>query len=101
MSNSNGQRVQVCGCIAIIPYFKTQVYNYFVIFLLLDIDECAVNTHDCDLVATCTNTVGNFTCACNEGYTGNGKSCSGMSDVLSSFILLVSHANVYFVPRWL
>ena len=77
------------------------MYNYFVIFLLLDIDECAVNTHDCDLVATCTNTVGNFTCACNEGYTGNGKSCSGMSDVLTSFILLVSHVNVYFMLRWL
>ena len=35
----------------------------FIIFLLTNIDECAVTTRDCDLVATCTNTVGYFTCA--------------------------------------
>ncbi len=45
--------------------------------MLTDIDECADNTHDCDSSATCTNTDGSFTCACNEGYTGDGKSCSG------------------------
>lgn len=43
-----------------------------------DIDECTANSHDCHLSATCTNTGGSFTCACNAGYTGDGKSpCSG------------------------
>ncbi|XP_020604386.1 fibrillin-1-like [Orbicella faveolata] len=40
-----------------------------------DIDECMANTHDCHPSATCTNTEDSFTCACNEGYTGDGRSC--------------------------
>merc|ERR1711881_677831 len=33
-----------------------------------DIDECTVGSDDCDANAECTNTVGSFTCACNEGF---------------------------------
>ena len=42
----------------------------------LDIDECADNKHDCDSNATCTDTEESFTCKCNNGYTGNGKTCT-------------------------
>ncbi|XP_065178731.1 uncharacterized protein LOC135809326 [Sycon ciliatum] len=42
-----------------------------------DIDECASSAHNCDSSATCTNTVGSFTCACNAGFYGNGTSCQG------------------------
>lgn len=35
--------------------------------------DCADNP--CDPNATCTNTAGSFTCACNEGYTGDGLTC--------------------------
>jgi cysteine-rich repeat protein len=41
-----------------------------------DIDECAMGTDNCDANATCTNTVGSFTCACDFGYTGDGVTCS-------------------------
>ena len=39
-----------------------------------DVDECAQGTHDClaDL-ATCTNTFGFYSCACNDGLKGDGK----------------------------
>ena len=54
-------------------------------FLLsLDTDECASNTHNCHISATCSNTVGSFTCSCNDGYTGDGTSCNGMQ--LSPFL---------------
>ena len=46
-----------------------------------DIDECTTGTHDCDptpFEANCSNTVGSFTCACNTGYTGDGKTCTGL-----------------------
>ena len=42
-----------------------------------DVDECAANSHNCHAHATCTNTVGAFTCACNSGYTGDGNTCTG------------------------
>ena len=68
----------------IYPDLNTQMYNYFVAFLLTDIDECAANSHDCHLSATCTNTDGSFACACNEGYTGDGRKCSGELDLIRS-----------------
>ena len=41
-----------------------------------DIDECAANTHDCHLNATCNNTIGSFNCTCNLGFSGDGRTCS-------------------------
>jgi len=43
----------------------------------VDIDECATNNDDCSADGTCTNTVGDFTCACNAGYAGDGRTCTG------------------------
>ena len=41
-----------------------------------DVDECAEDGgHDCGVNAVCTNTPDYYTCTCNIGYTGNGKSC--------------------------
>ena len=47
-----------------------------------DIDECNEDpgsdySHNCHVDATCTNTAGSFTCACNTGYSGNGVDCTG------------------------
>ena len=47
--------------------------------LFIDIDECAIGTHDChrDSNATCNDTDGSFTCTCREGFDGNGTFCAG------------------------
>jgi hypothetical protein len=42
-----------------------------------DIDECVSGADNCDANAACTNTPGGFTCTCNQGYTGDGTSCTG------------------------
>ena len=47
-----------------------------------DINECNVETHDCDLNAECTNIVGGFTCTCNSGFTGNGSICTGKNRII-------------------
>ena len=48
-------------------------------FVIVDIDECSNAGHKCDLNANCTNTVGSHSCSCEDGFTGNGSSCSGRS----------------------
>ena len=50
-----------------------------------DINECITNTDNCDADATCTNTAGSFTCACNAGFSGDGTSCASTAKVLSGF----------------
>ena len=45
--------------------------------IVLDIDECAEGSNDCSPTALCMNTPGAFTCACSQGYTGDGIVCTG------------------------
>ena len=45
--------------------------------VVLDIDECVANTHDCAAEADCKNTEGSFICTCHDGYQGDGKTCQG------------------------
>lgn len=64
--------------------------NYFIEFLLkklhkilnvifLGIKICGSTRDDCHRDASCTDTgPGTYQCTCNEGFTGDGKSCSGM-----------------------
>ena len=33
--------------------------------------------NNCDPHATCTDTLGSFTCACTSGYEGDGVTCTG------------------------
>jgi len=49
----------------------------------VDITECATNNGGCSLHATCTNTIGSYTCHCLPGYTGDGKDCHGKSQQFS------------------
>jgi uncharacterized repeat protein (TIGR02543 family) len=42
-----------------------------------DINECLISESNiCNDNATCTNTIGSYTCACNAGYIGDGESCT-------------------------
>ncbi|NOK08533.1 FG-GAP-like repeat-containing protein [Corallococcus exercitus] len=45
-----------------------------------DVNECAAGTDNCNENATCTNTVGSFTCACNAGYEGDGVTCTDINE---------------------
>ncbi|XP_022102898.1 adhesion G protein-coupled receptor E1-like, partial [Acanthaster planci] len=53
--------------------------------LNVDIDECdsstcGSNCDTCHTDATCTNTIGSYTCACNAGYSGNGVTCQDIDE---------------------
>lgn len=45
-----------------------------------DIDECAAKTSACAETAMCTNTNGSFSCACNKGWQGDGKTCADVDE---------------------
>ena len=53
-------------------------------------NNCAPN------IATCTNNVGSYSCACKLGYSGNGITCIG-NDFISTFqqifLLSSSYSN--------
>ncbi|XP_035683316.1 zonadhesin-like [Branchiostoma floridae] len=42
----------------------------------VDDDECTDGTHNCDVNASCGNTIGSYTCTCNVGFSGNGVTCT-------------------------
>jgi alpha-tubulin suppressor-like RCC1 family protein len=46
----------------------------------VDLDECATEQDNCNANATCSNTIGSFTCTCKDGYTGNGIACTDIDE---------------------
>ena len=57
-----------------VVYILQTVYRNLLISA--DVDECATQS-PCHHNATCTNTLGSYTCTCNEGYSGDGMNCTG------------------------
>lgn len=68
----------------------------------VDIDECAMDTDDCHIDATCNNTPGSFSCQCRPGFSGDGRTCVPTGPIdgkprLHSFRINESHPDrVYF-----
>ena len=59
---------------------KSMLVKFYFFFFFTpqqDHDECISGNIACDVNAYCTNTVGSYYCTCKEGYTGDGRSCSG------------------------
>ena len=50
---------------------------WFLVFFFADINECIIGDHDCHGNASCTNTLGSFSCQCHITHTGNGSFCEG------------------------
>ena len=47
--------------------------------MFLEIKICGTEKHNCHEFATCIDTgPGAYMCTCNKGYTGDGKTCTGM-----------------------
>jgi len=64
----------------IVAYFLGHpVYAKYASVLLdvpIDINECQ-STNNCSELATCHNIEGDYSCACNIGYSGGGFNCYG------------------------
>ena len=44
-------------------------------YLLVDVDECAVDNGGCCKNAVCINTPHSYYCKCKRGYVGDGFTC--------------------------
>lgn len=72
-------------------FFALSIYSAYLFCYVLDIDECSGDHDVCpDVNAHCSNTEGSYTCVCNSGYTGDGRTCSGIWSAYfrKSFFLL-------------
>ena len=90
--------VLVCNCIffimIVLILLSKEIQNIdFVdcLFFITDVNECN-NVTSCHVDATCNNTIGSYTCSCQDGYYGNGNNCTGM--YLISDIMFVSKHHI-------
>jgi fibulin 1/2 len=72
----------------------------------VDINECAKDAADCSRYALCANTIGSYTCTCDEGYEGDGITCKPVkapdggcstTDARGSWLLVL--ACLWFLGR--
>ena len=76
------------------------VMSILLLIFVLDLNECANNTDNCDVNAYCDNTVGSYNCTCYSEYTGNGTSCTGkFLDNTLSFTIFRWYGNATRVPN--
>ena len=54
----------------------SELFVTFLFYFCPDDDECS-NNDDCDSNAKCSQSIGGLKCGCNQGWTGDGKSCTG------------------------
>ena len=64
-------------------YINENEFWHFVIFLV-----ASINCRNCDAQATCVYDVNRlfYRCQCNEGYTGDGQTCSPLGKLASTFL---------------
>ena len=65
---------------------------------LLDADECSASGSFCDVNADCENILSSYRCLCKPGFSGDGRTCSGivMIHIFSKIIMtLVSKLNLF------
>lgn len=58
------------------------------LFFMLDVDECAQNTHVC-ANGHCENTPGSFQCVCQLGFRLEANTCTGKHHVTLQYKILI------------
>ena len=66
---------------------ENEICSHGILYLCLDIDECAIKTNNCSLHAICDNTEGSFNCSCKDGFSGDGINCTGNYELLIHLFL--------------
>ena len=56
-------------------------FEFFSVYIHVDVDECTTGLHNCIGLAQCVNDIGFFYCTCPEGYRldDSQTSCTGIN----------------------
>ena len=54
----------------------------YIRYLLLAVNECEEKTDNCHVNAYCTDLGVGFSCACKEGFSGDGVTCAGFNSFI-------------------
>lgn len=49
----------------------------FLLYFLIDVDECKISLDQCGIGSSCNNTIGSYICNCKPGFVGIGNKCIG------------------------
>ena len=83
-------------------YDKIGVKFNFFLHLFLDINECTTGIDNCHAFANCFNNIGSFSCACKNGYIGNGTFCQGKGkNMYNAFFNAMKYLHVLRFIRWM
>lgn len=63
-----------------------------------DIDECDRGIDACHKHATCTNTIGDYNCTCNDGFYGDGFTCEPEANCIVSDWVATSNCSTTCGP---
>ena len=80
--------------------FNRILYATYITFISL-LEEKVCGRDDCHRFATCADTgPGEYKCTCNKGYTGDGKTCTGLQIysfyAIESFFRTLHECSVYY-----
>ncbi len=83
-------------------YASSDFLNQVYYLLVLDEDECQLNTYICPDLSTCSNTIGSYDCICHTGYEKSGSECVGMCQdscqfTFRSLLIVISGAQMKFI----
>ncbi len=68
--------------------------------LISDINECTEGSAECDENADCENNEGSYDCNCKNGFSGDGKTCSGkQGNWISSVTYMFNLCTVFIYKR--
>ena len=82
--------------LSFLPPFLPSSLSPSSLSLPLDINECSINSDNCDQL--CTNTEGGFNCSCNDGFLlqSDMRSCIGehIREITKAACTIVEHMHL-------